>query len=86
MKATHWFYAQPGFHMPIKQTEAKPCPKCGRAPRIEKNYAWHVSCADCYDGAADARKQLHGYDDDSRDAAVEWWNVEVADFIEEQQP
>lgn len=64
--------------------QPKPCPDCGRAPTISKSYAWHVSCGRCYDGAPDAGKRLHGYDLDSKDVAVEWWNLVVSDYIDDQ--
>lgn len=34
--------------------------------------------------APDAGKQLHGYDILSRDAAVEWWNMEVEDYLDDR--
>jgi len=64
-------------------TEAKPCPKCGEAVEPHKLYIWHVSCADCYDGAPDAGVQLHGFAE-TEAGAVARWNERVDDWEAER--
>jgi hypothetical protein len=58
------------------------CHRCGRAPYVDKLYAWSVACPNCYDGAPDSGTRNELGDSLDRDEAIEAWNERQEDALE----
>ena len=62
-------------------TQPLPCCYCGKAPTVERDYFWIVTCDDCYDYDPD----LGGGPISScikRENAVQGWNDDMLDWAE----
>ena len=64
--------------------KALACPRCGAPADVDQPFGceWFVSCDECYDGVPDGHI-MAGSHYRSQDDAIESWNDQVLDWIDE---